>query len=372
MSLIAAWIGGGRRRVDLAAARLRALRRPAVSVMERAPAWVVYALHVPFIAWLSLRYGGVTLPTVANTGFELGGLLCTSKAAVFGLFGPNGRARLAEFVRVAAGPEAAVEALKLMAELGLGFPVVAKPDIGRNGLGVKVVRSARDLAAHLARFPRGEGVMVQRFVDAPGEAGLLYLRRPGEARGRVTGVTLKRFPEVVGDGRATLRQLILADPRARVFAGTYLRRNLDALDEVPPRGARRALTSVGNHVRGAAFEDGGAHLTPALEAAVDRIAREIPGFHVGRFDVRYEDLRALRRGEFVIVELNGAGAEPTQVWDPRRSVAGVYAGLLAQWRTVYRVGAENRRRGARPARMAEVARRYIAELRRLRTYPDQE
>ena len=364
------------RRGNSLAARLpgtvAALRRRQVSVMERAPGWIVYALHPVALAWFGLQYGGFALPTAAKPGLELGGLPCTSKAALFALMGPAGRARLPPFARVEAGPGAAARAREAMAAAGFGFPVVAKPDLGRNGVGVKAARGPEELAAHLAKFPAGHGALVQRLVDAPGEAGLLYLRRPGEARGRITVVTLKRFPEVVGDGRSTLRELILADGRARVFAGTYFRRLGAGLEAVVPRGERRALTSVGNHVRGSAFLDGAAHVTPALEAAVEAVAREIPGFHVGRLDVRYEDLKALERGEFTILELNGAGAEPTQVWDPRKSVTEVYAGLLGQVRVLFEVGAENVRRGARPAPAREIVRRYFAEVRRQRIYPDEE
>ena len=48
----------------------------------------------------------------------------------------------------------------------------------------------------------------------PGEAGIFYIRHPDEATGRITSMTLKHPPVVTGDGRSTLRALILADDRA--------------------------------------------------------------------------------------------------------------------------------------------------------------
>ena len=89
--------------------------------------------------------------------------------------------------------------------------------------------------------------------------------------------------------------------------------------------------------------------------------------------MRYTTLEALKRGEgFTIVEYNGAGGEPTHIWDPRTSVVATYAGLLAHWKYLYAVGAENSARGARPMTLRELLKRYFDELRLLRSYPDEE
>ncbi len=260
-----------------------------------------------------------------------------------------------------------------METAGLALPVVIKPDIGRRGFGVKAIRTEGELAEHLGKFPPGVRVLIQRYAEGPGEAGLFYLRMPSEERGRVLSLAIKHFPAVVGDGTSTVRELILRDRRARAFAEIYFRRNRKALDRVVPAGESHRIVSIGNHVRGSAFEDGSMHITPVLERTFDTIAREVPGFFVGRFDVRYSSLEALKLGEgFTIVELNGAGGEPTHIWDPRTSVIATYAGLLAHLRYLYAVGAENRARGARPMTLRELARRYLDELRLLRSYPDEE
>ena len=68
----------------------------------------------------------------------------------------------------------------------------------------------------------------------------------------------------------------------------------------------------------------------------------MPGFFVGRFDVRYTSLEEMKRGGgFTIVEYNGAGGEPTHIWDPRTSIIETYAGLLTHWKYLYVLGAEN-------------------------------
>jgi hypothetical protein len=348
-------------------------QRRAVSLMERAPQFVIYALHPPYALYLTLRYRGATLPTAANPGLEGSGLTKESKVDLFNLLGPIGREHLPPFIPLSIGPEMLREASRAMEEGGLRFPVVVKPDIGRRGFGVKMVRSEQELAEHLGKFPHGVRVLIQRYVEGPGEAGLFYLRMPSETRGRVLSLTIKHFPAVIGDGKSTLRDLILQDRRAWAFAEVYFKRNRKHLDRVIPFGESYRIVSLGNHVRGAAFEDGSDHITPALEQVVDTIVQEVPGFFVGRFDVRYRTLEELKRGEgFTIIEYNGAGGEPTHIWDPRTSIVDTYAGLLAHLRYLYVVGAANRARGARPLAFREIVKRYFDELRLLRSYPDEE
>jgi hypothetical protein len=363
--------------MDQLAPRLTRISLPpkprVLSLMERAPQFIIYALHGPYSLYLMFRYRGITLPTIANPGLEGSGLTAESKTRLFNLLGPVGRAHLAPFVTVSTGPSMLDEARRAMGSAGLGFPVVVKPDIGRRGFGVKTVHNEKELAEHLGKFPSGVRVLIQRYAEGPGEVGLFYLRMPSAEHGRVLSLTIKHFPEVVGDGTSTLRELIRRDGRAHAFTELYFKRNRKKLDRVVPLGERHRIVSVGNHVRGAAFEDGSACITPALEKVFDTIAQEVPGFFIGRFDVRYESLEALMCGEgFTIVEYNGAGGEPTHIWDPRTSVIETYAGLLAHVRYLYAVGAENRARGARPMAFRELVRRYWDELRLLKSYPDEE
>jgi hypothetical protein len=360
--------------INQIARRLRMATSPrTVSLMERAPQFIIYALHGPYCLYLALRYRGLTLPTVANPGLEGSGLTNESKTELFDLMGPVGREHLAPYVTVTAGPGVMDQARRAMAETGLKFPVVAKPDIGRRGFGVKLVRDEDALAQHLGRFGAGVRMMIQRYAEGPGEVAVFYLRMPSEPRGRILALTIKHFPEVTGDGIATLRELIQREPRAHVFAKIYFKRNQRHLERVLAAGERFCLVTVGNHVRGAAFEDGSQHITPAMNEIFDTIVREVPGFYIGRFDVRYTTLDALKRGEgFTIVEYNGAGGEPTHIWDPRTSIAKTYAGLLEHWKYLYMVGDENRARGARPMSLRILLRRFFDELKLLRKYPDEE
>lgn len=348
---------------------------PLFSLVENIPGNLFYipvALAWPYFA---LRYGGLTLPASANTNIVIGGWCSESKTDVLNLLGAFGRAHMAPFVTVTATHDAeeTARAMRLLTAAGIHFPIVAKPDTGRNGSGVKIVRDQEALSQYLTRFPKGQLVVLQHYVKGPGEAGVFYVRKPSEKQGRITSLTLKYFPQVTGDGSATLRELIMRDKRANKIADIYFRRNARELDRILPRGETRPIVSVGNHVRGSVFVDGAPYITDAMQEAFDKICKEMPGFHFGRFDVRFENLEDLQAGKnFSIIEFNGTGSEPTHIYDRRSTLLGAYGSLLQHYRLSFEIGAENRKRGSPPITIREIIRRYYEELEKLSYQPDEE
>lgn len=339
--------------------------------LSRFEFWSPRFFYLPVWIWillLALRWRGLRLPLVANPGFPAGGLVGESKAAVLDRVTGPARAYVADYVAIPHRPAAA--ALAALAEAGLALPVVAKPDLGCRGAGVRPVRTAAELAAYLDAFPAGQRLILQRLIDAEGEAGVFYVRPPGDARGRIFSLTLKYFPHVVGDGVRTLRALIAADPRAGRLSHLYLGRHRDRLDDVIPAGEPVRLAFAGSHSRGAIFRDGNAFVTEAMRARFDMIADAIPGFCFGRFDVRFADFEAFRRGEgFHILECNGAGAEATHIWDSRTRLRDAYATLFRQFALLFRIGALNRARGHRPEPWRVFLRRWLDERRLTAHYP---
>jgi hypothetical protein len=350
---------------------------PPLSFFEFWPMWAFYPPVMLYAAGLMLRHRGALLPTAANPSFPGGGFFGESKADILALAMEHVPEWVAPFVRVerpeAAWPGAEVEtdaALALLADAGLGLPVVAKPDLGCRGAGVKLVRSRADLKAYLDAFPRGATLVLQQLVPFEGEAGVFYCRRPGEKRGRIISVTLKYFPYVTGDGRRNLRELILADPRAGQLSHLYFKRHTARLDDVIPAGQSVRLAFAGSHSRGAIFRNGTHLVTPEMEAAFDDISQRLPEFHFGRFDVRFERFADVQRGRgFTIVEVNGAGAESTHIWDRRTGLVQAWRDLMRQYRWLFEIGAANRARGFAPMTLAEFMRGYRREKFLTPQYP---
>jgi hypothetical protein len=172
-----------------------------LSFFEFWPGWMFYTPVVIHLLMLGLRYGDFSLPTAANPHITTGGLCGESKLSILAQVGPQARDLVAPACGIEAEPGGADAAEAAMQAAGLSYPVVVKPDIGCNGTGVRLVRDRDAMQRYLQAFPPGETVLLQRYVEAPNEAGIFYVRHPDEPHGRITSLTIKQPPVVVGDGQ---------------------------------------------------------------------------------------------------------------------------------------------------------------------------
>jgi hypothetical protein len=92
-------------------------------------------------------------------------------------------------------------------------------------------------------------------------------------------------------------------------------------------------------------------------------------FHYGRFDIRFVSVARLQRGEFTIIEINGAGSEAIQYWDPRVPIMAAFAGVFAKQKMLFAIGAAMRRRGAKSVSIAALFRAWRAQQKLMARYP---
>jgi membrane protein DedA with SNARE-associated domain len=346
------------------------------------PALFYLPLVVNWIA-LGIRHRSLTLPTCVNPAIPTGGMWGESKSDILADVTGDARRYVADFVVLRRRTDPAAlrydvdAALALLAANDLSFPLVAKPDVGWHGYGVRLIADTTALADYLGHYPAGEQVILQRFVPHACEAAVLYARLPGEPCGRVLSLALRYFPHVVGDGHSTVRALIGRDSRARWRAALHLGRDPShsgpdgvSLDRVPAPGEIVRIALIGNQRAGALYRDGRVYLTRALEQRIDAIARSMSEFHYGRFDLRFESLDRLGRGEsFSIVEINGIGGEAIDAWDPNLDVREVYRRFADQQRILFMIGALNRTRGFAPEPVSAFLGHLVRQTDLIRSYP---
>jgi membrane protein DedA with SNARE-associated domain len=346
-----------------------------VALSERINKYVFYLPLVLQWLWLGLRHWGPTLPTAANPYIEAGGLLGESKAECLAMVSSDAKRWIARTTSIQRQSGSTLEhdlqqAGLALAEAELSYPVIAKPDIGWRGFGVRKIANPEELKAYLHDFPDGLRLILQEYVPYHGETGVFYVRRPGQEKGEIFSLTLRYFPFVVGDGHSDLRTLILENPRTRWTRSIHFAQHQARLDEIIPKGKTLRLAVVGSNRVGGLYIDGIDHATPDLTQRFEEIASSIPEFHFGRFDVRFESIEKLRRGEGLsIVEINGAGAEAIHVWDPDHSLLKVYRDLFAQQSLMFAIGAANRRRGFTPDTAFELLKYQQRQQRLLPAYP---
>ncbi len=96
----------------------------------------------------------------------------------------------------------------------------------------------------------------------------------------------------------------------------------------------------------------------------------MPEFYFGRFDVRFESLDLLMKGEnFSIIEINGAGAEAIQAWDPNVGLFKLYSEFFKSYRLLFRIGAINRKRGYKPMTLRAFIKAVKHQNRLIEQYP---
>jgi membrane protein DedA with SNARE-associated domain len=301
------------------------------------PAWLFYLPIIPYYILLSIKHRSLFMPFYANPHLEHGGLIGESKWDLLKHLPPEDSASL-KTLKISRQMDF-LSCRDLLESQGLSYPFIIKPDVGQRGFAVRIIRNDFDLTEYLllADFDR----IIQELSLLPHEAGIFYVRLPSQPTGSIFSLTDKKFPIVVGDGRQKLAELILNDARAKIIAPIYFSRHRDKLNCVLEKGQVYLLSECGNHCQGAIFRNGQELITDLLAKRIDQLAKTIPDFYFGRFDVRYLDAESLKKGKsFKIVEVNGAGSEATHIWDKDSKLLDAYKTLFHQWALLFQVGDE--------------------------------
>ncbi|MEL6143075.1 MAG: hypothetical protein AAFU67_15835, partial [Bacteroidota bacterium] len=256
--------------------------------------------------------------------------------------------------------------LTYLQHANIQFPLIAKPDVGFRG---RLVRKLRDEVALQAYLTANQiPIILQAFIDLPEEVGVLYLRLPGQKYGRITSITTKAFLQVTGDGKSTLRQLILENDRAKRQLNRLEKELGQQLDDyIPPSGSKIKLGEIGNHSKGTAFIDSRNLITPELTAVFDNLADQIPLFNYGRIDLKCHNWDALLRGKMKILEINGALAEPTHIYDPtKNNYFTAVRDILHHWYYIGTISKTQVKHKVKPMPISTMLRKLFAMKRYVR------
>ena len=142
------------------------------------------------------------------------------------------------------------------------------------------------------------------------------------------------------------------------------------LDQVPQMGELIRLSFIGSLRVGGLYRDASHMITPELTARFDKIAQSMPEFYFGRFDIRFESVEKLMKGEgFTIIEINGAGAEAIQAWDPNVPLFKLYREFFKAYRLLFKIGNLNRARGYKPMTFTAYIKAIRHQNRLITQYP---
>jgi hypothetical protein len=306
--------------------------------------WEYWPFHVVYLpvyfywCWFWIRSRTFFFFNLANPGISNGGFLMESKFAIYKLL-PKGSYPSTLFFEAGVSPIALTNTIK---ESAMQFPLIGKPDIGMQGLAVQKLNTMEDLL----RYAHSSSVdfLVQEFVPFEKEAGIFYYRMPGEKKGKISGIVSKEFLSITGDGFSTILTLLKKDKRYILQLPVLKKMYGEKLHNILPSGEEMILVPYGNHVRGAKFVDISHLADETLTMVIDRLCSQIEGFHFGRLDIRYHSWEDLREGKnFSIIELNGAGSEPTHIYDPRHTIFFAWKEIIRHNNILFAISRINHR-----------------------------
>jgi hypothetical protein len=266
-----------------------------------------------FFYWVLLmtKFRSFSFYKYSNPGIKNGGFYGDSKMDIYKLFPSKFYPKT-----ILIKKNATYNFEKIIFVNQLSFPLILKPDVGLRGIDVVKVDSIIEIERYYKI--QNKSFLIQEFVNLPHEIGLFYCRIPHENNGRITGLTLKKFLTIQGNGIETIEQLL--KKKCRYAMQIAKLKDKINLDEVLPKNGKRCLVPFGNHNRGTEFLDGNEFISDKLEQTFNTILKSVPGFYYGRLDIRYNTFEELEQGErFSIIELNGAKSEPTHIYDSKHS-----------------------------------------------------
>jgi hypothetical protein len=207
-----------------------------------------------------------------------------------------------------------------------------------------ILKNTSDLEVFLARVSLS--FHIQEYIPHPKEVGIFFCKIPGNEKGRVTGIVRKEFLKIFGDGIHTIDELLQKNQRARVYLDSMRAMHRNRLADVLPAGQEFIVSPYGNHARGALFLDDSHLIDGELEQFMNEICSRIPLFHYGRLDIRFDNWDDLKKGRnYRIIEVNGAGAEPTHMYDPRHSIFFAWKEIIRHWYLLLIISLKNHRNG---------------------------
>ena len=306
------------------------------------PVWIVYLPCFLIYPFYATRARSFLFFVAANPSMDNGGAFLTSKKKVYDLFAPQ----LVPATLLVNEPTDVEGCEAWLAKHQIDYPLIAKPDFGLRGDGLKVIKSQAGLTNFFSTLK--QAYIIQEYVEFENELGIFLVRQPDDSL-KITSIVEREFMSVRGEGTKTLEELILETPRYAMQYDLMKERFPDTFDKVVPKGMVHYFDRIGNHSKGTKFKNGNYLITPELTQVMTEAMDTIKDFNYGRLDIKYASIEELSAGiNYKILELNGAFSEPAHIYDPEYSLFKAWRDLLAHFKALFRVSQIGITKGVRP------------------------
>lgn len=223
-------------------------------------------------------------------------------------------------------------------QLTITYPCIVKPSIGERGFGIKKIHHFDDLKKYhdLAQFE----YLIQDFSHYKNELSVFCIRDVSTNNFYCSSIVGKTLLSIRGDGIHTIVELIFKKPRAYLQLDRLKERWGNKLNTILNSGEEFVLIDNANHSKGAIFfniED----TSNKIEQLFINISETIIGFNYGRYDIMYDNIEGLLAGNYDIIELNGVGAEPIDMYIPNLPFWKGLSILIYHWKNMFEIASYN-------------------------------
>ncbi|MEL6123009.1 MAG: hypothetical protein AAFR14_04750, partial [Bacteroidota bacterium] len=289
---------------------------------------------ISLVHWFcySIYFRTLTYFSAANPQIYLGGMLDDRKSDIYDqvpqqyvpvtrLFVPKDTSIIAEILQE------------------FSFPMMAKPNVGFRGYLVRRIDNELELSEVIKQYI-GKELLIQEFLAQEHEYSVMYYWVDAYDHG-ISSLVEKHLPKVIGDGKRTVSSLIEALDNPFLNHEWVTKKNKQHLDRILDDGEALLIDHVGNFARGSKFENLNSKIDATLTTSMRTFFTHVPGMNFCRLDVKAASLNELKKGNFKLLEINGAKSEPLHIYDPRMSMWDVFRAIRTHWKTLFRIVRRN-------------------------------
>ncbi len=322
------------------------------------PMWLAYLPVLPVVLFYALRARRFFFFSNVNPIFKTGALLGASKFDILHQI-PDQYKPISILNKNL--PNRYSAAVADIERRGLKFPIILKPDIGERALLVELIDNKEELRNYLQA--NDIDIIIQEYISLPQECGIFYIRKPSAKKGKVVSIGLKSFLKLKGDGKKSVRELMMLNSRYILQIERFEKDKLYLLNKIPDEDEVLELEPIGNHCRGTSFIDGNRLICSKLDELFDHINMQMNEVYYGRFDIKYNSWDELLEGKNIkILELNGVASEPIHIYDQSVPITEKYKSFYSLWKTIFEISNIQKERGVDPMK-SFVAFRAIREYK---------
>ncbi|MDB5198484.1 MAG: hypothetical protein JWO92_447 [Chitinophagaceae bacterium] len=334
--------------------------------------WETWHYHVKYIPlypmwlWYCLKARSIWFFTASNPTLTFGGFEGESKREMYDQLPISSYPK-----SIYISPSFSFQEVeKLFNENYFNYPVAVKPDVGMMGFMFRKIDNTAELKLYHATM-QGEYI-IQEFITSHMEVSVFYHRFPDQQKGTITGFLKKEVPEVIGDGKRSLAELIDRLALRPGFNITeWKAKHRIRLNEIIPAGEIYRLSIVANLSRGGKLISLANEKDERLLKVFDDLSNYAKHFYYGRYDIKCDSVDELKNGNFCILEYNGSGAEPHHIYGAGNNLMQAYKIILHHWKVLYKISRYNHQQGisywkfSEGYRFLKGAKKYFARLKQL-------